>query len=380
MKTHPGQMVMAVILALAVWPVVPTAAENTVKVAVVLARTGPATISDQTGWLAARMAVDDINLKGGVLGHRLELVSIDTHSTPIGAMKAAKTALRSRVSAVIGAGWSSQSLSMAKILQEAGVPMITPSATHPEVTRIGNYIFRVCFTDTFQGKALAKFAYNDLSAISAVVLRNVSESYSMDLAQHFKATYRQLGGKVLWQGDYKTATADFTALLETVNDLRPQVVFIPGYEPDSGKLIRQAGKLGVKARYLGGDGWGREILNLAGRAASDSYYLTHWHPEMPTPGSRELVKAFRKRYPKADYSSLMLPLTFDAFRLLADAMRRAGTLDREQIRNALARTLNFQGIAGPISFDANGDPVSRTASILKIDGENILFYKTISFP
>lgn len=373
-------MIPVFILLLCMCPAVPAAAEDTVKVAVVLARTGPATISDQTGWFAARMAVDDINQEGGVLGHLLELIPIDTGSTPIGAMQAAKTAVRSQVIAVIGAGWSSQSLSMARVLQEAGVPMITPSATHPEVTRVGDHIFRVCFTDTFQGRALAKFAFNDLSAISTVVLRNVSESYSMDLAKHFTATYRQLGGKVLWQGDYKTATADFTSLLKTVNDLRPQVVFIPGYEPDSGKLIRQAGKLGVKARYLGGDGWGRETLNLAGKAASDSYYLTHWHPEMPTTGSRELVKTFRKRYPNADHSSLMLPLTFDALRLLADAVRRAGTLDRENIRQALARTQNFQGVTGPITFDASGDPVSRTASILKIDGENIFFYKTISFP
>jgi branched-chain amino acid transport system substrate-binding protein len=269
---------------------------------------------------------------------------------------------------------------MAMVLQGAGIPMITPSATHPDVTRVGNFIFRVCFTDIFQGRALAKFARNDLLAASAVVLRNVSESYSMNLAQEFSATYRALGGEVLWQGDYKVNAADFREMLERVNNLQPQVVFLPGYEQDCGKLMRQAAALGLNIPFLGGDGWGSDILRVAGEAANGSYYLNHWHPEVPSDESRKLVKAFRKRFPEADYHSLMLPLTYDAFRLLADAVRRAGTLDREKIRASLARTEHYQGVTGPLTFDTNGDPVSRTATVLKFSEEKTLFYKYIRFP
>jgi branched-chain amino acid transport system substrate-binding protein len=365
---------------LMLWSPVAAFGQSAVKIALILARTGPAMVSDISGWPVAELAVDRINQNGGLLGHRLELVALDTRSTPIGAITAAKIAVQAGVIAVVGAGWSSQSLPMAKVLQDAGIPMITPSATHPDITRIGDYIFRVCFTDTFQGKALAKFARDDLSAASAVVLRNVSESYSVDLARQFSATYRQLGGKVLWQGDYKTNTADFTAMLRKVDVLQPQVVFVPGYERECGILLRQAGTLGIRACFLGGDGWGHDILRVAGEAADGSYYLTHWHPRMPSPVSQELVYAFQKRYPKADCTSLMVPLTYDAFGLLADAIKRAGSLDRGKIRDALEQTQDYRGATGPLSFDANGDPVSRTAAVLTFEVEKTRFYKTISFP
>ena len=356
------------------------AAEGTVKIALVLARTGPARMSDISGWPAAQLAVEEVNRDGGLLGCRLELLPLDTQSTPIGAARAAQVAAQSDVVAVIGAGWSSQSIPMARVLQSAGVPMITPTATHPDVTKAGDYIFRLCFSDAFQGKALAKFAHGDLSAASAVVLRNVSEPYSVDLAQQFAATYRDLGGVLLWQGDYKTHTADFTAQLERIKHLQPDIVFTPGYEQDCGKLIRQAATLGVTAPFLGGDGWGHDILRTAGKAASGSYYLTPWHPDMPSEACRELVRSFRQRFPQADYYSLMLPMVYDAVRLLADAVVRAGTFDRAEVRDALARTEGFPGVTGPLSFDADGNPVTRTAAVLKFDDEKLIFSKAVRFP
>jgi branched-chain amino acid transport system substrate-binding protein len=145
-------------------------------------------------------------------------------------------------------------------------------------------------------------------------------------------------------------------------------------------ILRQAGTLGLKTCFLGGDGWGQDILRVAGAAAEGSFYMAPWHPDVPASSSRKLVEAFRRRFPEADYFSLMLPLTYDAFKLLADAMRRAGSLDHKTIRDALARTKNYPGVSGPLSFDANGDPVARTAAILKFDKNRILFHKTISYP
>ena len=153
-----------------------TLAAETIKLGLILARTGAGEMSDASGWASAQLAVEDINRKGGLLGKQLELIMLDTQSTPIGATKAAKKAIEEKVVGVIGAGWSSQSLPIAKVLQGTEIPMITPSSTHPDITRTGNYIFRVCFNDTFQGGALAKFAYNDMQAATAVVFRNISET------------------------------------------------------------------------------------------------------------------------------------------------------------------------------------------------------------
>ena len=160
-----------------------------------------------------------------------------------------------------------------------------------------------------------------------------------------------------WQGDYKTNTADFTALLRGVAALQPQVVFVPGYERDCGILLRQAGAMGVGTCFLGGDGWGIDMLRVAGKAANGSYFLTHWHPLRADVEKKPMwFVFFRTRFPEADYHSLMLPLTYDAFLLLADAVRRAGSLNRDKIRRALADTKGFQGVTGMLTFDAYGDP------------------------
>lgn len=355
-------------------------AKDNIKIAVILAHSGPAKISDICGLPAAELAVEAINAKGGVLGRHLEIISLDTQSTPIGAIKAARKAIEYGVVGVIGAGWSSQSLPLAKALQKAGIPMITPSSTHPDVTKVGDYIFRVCFTDSFQGSALAKFARNDLLTSTAAILQNISESYSQDLARQFTHSYEASGGKILWQGEYKTNTADFTPLLKRLKTLNPDVVFIPGYERDCGIILRQAGTLGIKFRFLGGDGWGNDILRVAGSSAEGSYYLTQWHPDYPSQKSRQLVELFRKRYPDFDENSIMLPLTYDAVSLMADAISRAGSTETNELKKALQETADYPGVTGLLSFDSTGDPVSRSATILQFSNGDSHFFKAISFP
>ncbi len=359
---------------------VQTFAEESIKIAVMLAHTGAAAKSDAYGWEGAQLAAEHINSQGGILGRQLEVVLLDTQSTPIGATKAAKKAVQENVAGVVGANWSSQSLAIAKIMQKTKTPMITPSSTHPDVTRIGDYIFRMVFTDTFQGNALAKFAYEDLRASTAVVLRNISETYSMNLAKTFTSSFNAYGGEILWQGDYKTNTSDFTDLLEMVRIVEPQVVFVPGYERDCGILLRQAGSLGLTIRFLGGDGWARSILEVAGAAANGSFYLSQWHHESPEPLSKKLVGLFRERYPELAYPPKIFPMTYNAVFLMVDSIKRAGTVDRKAIQKALSQTKGYKTVTGSLTFDANGDPVESTAAILKIADNDIQFFKTIRFP
>ncbi len=357
-------------------------ATEPIKLALILARTGAGKLSDASGWGSAQLAVEDINKNGGLLGRQVELIMLDSQSTPIGATRAAQKALEKNVVGVIGAGWSSQSLPIAQIFQDAGIPMITPSSTHPDITKVGNYIFRVCFNDTFQGGALAKFAYNDMHAETAVVFRNISETYSTYLSKSFEDSFRIMGGKVLLHADYKTDTSDFARLLEKVRTLNPGVVLMSGYETDSGIILRQAGSLGIHAHFLGGDGWGRSIKDIAGPAANGALYLSQWHHDYPGAQSQKLIEKFKKRFPSLDYSSIMVPLTYEAVAVMGDAIKRAGSAEGPAIQQALSKTHNFQGITGTITFDKFGDPVTKTATILCfVENETETQYlKAISYP
>jgi branched-chain amino acid transport system substrate-binding protein len=277
--------------------------------------------------------------------------------------------------AVIGADWSSHSLALAPILQESGIPMISPVSTNPKVTRIGNFIFRVCFIDSFQGAAMAKFAYADLGARKAVVLENIDEEYSSMLSEVFMIAFKENGGHILWVGNYRGKAVDFLILLKKVKALQPDVVYVPGYERDSGLLIRQAVSMGIKTTFLGGDGWNR-IYQYGKGAVEGSFYTDHWHPDNPYEKSIHLKKIYKQRFGKRINNSLT-PLAYDATTLLADAINRAGVWDRSKIRDALSETNEFEGATGIISFDENGDPIGKEVIILKLEKGRSVYYKAI---
>jgi len=209
-----------------------------VTVAAVLSTTGIAAPHNLPLIPLIELAVDEINSQGGVLGHPLKLLCIDNHSTPIGSTQAAKKAIDNHVIAVIGAHWSSHSLAMAPLLQQAKIPMISIS-TNPGITLVGDYIFRINFNDHFQGQMVAKFARETLGAANAVVLKNLNETYSMTLGEYFGRGFKQLGGKILLESGYKGDAVDFQSLISQIKPLHPDVVFIPGYSRDSGLFLKQ---------------------------------------------------------------------------------------------------------------------------------------------
>ena len=189
-----------------------------------------------------------------MLGRRFELIELDNMSTPIGSKVAAEKAIARGVTAIIGSNWSSHTLAIAPVAQANKTPLITNISTNEGVTKIGDYIFRVCFTDSFQGKVMAKFARDDLKAHTAVMIVDLTSDYSMGLARDFKAHFEQLGGNVAGQVDYNLKAPDFERVAVQAKALNPQVVFIPGYD-ESALIIKDLTNLGVKAIPLGGDGW-----------------------------------------------------------------------------------------------------------------------------
>ena len=350
-------------------------ASESVRVAAIFSLTGIAAEHNAPLIPMIQLAVEQINKTGGLLGHPVELILLDNQSTAIGAVLAAEEAVRLDVLAVIGAHWSSHSLAMAPVVQKAGIPMISPGSTNPDVTRVGNYIFRACFVDSFQGKAMARFARDELQAHSAVILKNIDEAYSLMLAEFFSRAFTDIGGKVLLDAGYRGKAVDFSDLLQQVKDLNTDVLYIPGYTRDSGLIINQATALGLKVVYLGGDAWD-DIFPFAGDAINGSFNSAPWHPGVPFPASGELKKVYFDRY-HTEITNVSAPLAYDAVMLLRAAVETAHSLERSKVRDALAAIRNFPGATGMISFDEQGDPLGKEVIILKWEKGQPRYHATI---
>lgn len=350
---------------------------DTVKIAAIFAKTGPAVVVSgvRPEFAAVEVAVRELNERGGLLGRPIEVLEYDNKSSALGAKKAAEEAVKAGVIAVIGANRSSHSLGMAPVLQAAGIPMISPISTNPEVTKVGEYIFRACFIDDFQGEVMASFAFRDLQAKTAVVLTNTSEKFSLGLAELFIEKFGKLGGAVLWEGDYLGETVDFSRQIERLKELAPDVCFIPGYDNDVGYFVKQSRERGVNTVFLSGDGLTHDLYKYAGTAASGIYIVDHWHV------ASDSAKAarFKELYVKAAVPSIdtAAPLTWDAVMLLADAVDRAKSLKPAEIRTALANTGGFPGITGNITFDATRNPINKPAVILQFGDSATHYVKTI---
>jgi branched-chain amino acid transport system substrate-binding protein len=316
----------------------------------------------------ARLAVDGLNGAGGVLGRPLELVVEDDRSLAGEAATAAKKLIsRDRVVALVGECSSARTLEAASVAQAAGVPLVTPAATSPRVTQVGDEIFRVCFADPFQGRVIATFARRRLGLSRAALLVDSSAPYSVGLAEYFSRTFVALGGEIVASQNYIGSEADFRAQLTAIRAARPDALFLPGYYVAAGLVARQARELGLKATLLGGDGFeAPQLLDIGGDALEGAYYSTHFAVENTGEVSRGFVVAFRRRYGTAPNG--LAALTYDAVRLVADAIARAGTTDRQSLRRALSRTRDFPGVTGLTTINAQRDADKDAAIITVRDG------------
>lgn len=357
------------------WPSISRSSDDpSVKIGIIVAQSGKAQNYGHSALRGAQLAVDEINALGGVMHHRLKLTILDNKSTALYSKEAAEKAVDQKVVGVVGAVWSTHSLAAAPVLQKHRIPMISPGSTAPEVTQIGQYIFRTCYTDTFQGKLMADFAYKSTRYERAAVLTNISESYSKELARFFSVNFELNGGDVVFEGGYKGSATDYKNILIPLKALNPQVIFVPGYSQDSGLIVKQAKNMGIDATFMGGDAWETSIAHYAGSALNGSYFSTFWHPNAPYPRNRQFMNLFNAFHGQVEISAYVA-LAYDAVWLLADAMQRSNSLDPKKIRDALAATDDYQGATGRFSFNASGDPINKGASILKYENDRWVFYK-----
>ena len=347
-----------------------------VKIGLIFARTGHAAKMCESSYRIARRAVKEINQKGGLLGNKVRLIEYDNQSTPLGARKAAIQAAKNGVHAVIGAVYSSHSLAAADVLEKEKIPMISPIATHTDLTARGKYIFRVCYTDRFQGKVLADFAKEEFGASKAATLVNAGSLYSQGLADYFTAEFKADKGEVV-QLDYQKNATDFTDQLDTIKRLSPGVVFIPGHFRESAFIIKQADAQGLDVPFIGGDGWVDKMYDYGGKSIHGNYYTTQWHKEIDRKKSRWFVRKHLAMYGDKPSNEPAMALTYDAVMVFARAVTNAGSLNRARIRESLSNISDFKGVTGDITFNSRGDPVNKSAVILKFENFRSVYHRTV---
>jgi branched-chain amino acid transport system substrate-binding protein len=320
---------------------------------------------------AIKMAVEEINAAGGINGKKIRLITYDDK----GDSREAGTAVtrlvtKDNVVAVLGEVASGLSLAAAPICQENGIPMVSPSSTNPDVTKIGDMIFRCCFIDPFQGAVCAKFAteHPKLKAKTAAILYDQSAPYSKGLNEEFEKAFVKLGGKIVTKQTYQDGDQDFSAQLTVIRSSKPDVIFIPGYYTDVGNIAVQARKLGIKTPMLGGDGWESPKLGeVAGKAFNGCYYSNHYSPQDPNPKIQEFIKKYSAKYSGTPDS--MAALGYDATYILAEAMKRAKSTSGKDIAAELAKTKDFDGVTGKITLDADRNAVKPAVMLEMIDGK-----------
>ena len=315
------------------------------------------------------LAIDEVNAAGGIGGHPVELVEYDTKGEAREAGAVVTRLITSdRVVAVLGEVASSLSLAGAPVCQDAKVPMISPSSTNPKVTLVGDYIFRVCFIDPFQGMAGARYAFENKHARRAAVLVDQSSAYSVGLGDEFKKAFEKLGGSITTTQAYNRGEQDFTSRLTAIRATNPDVIYIPGYYTDVANIAVQARKLGISVPMGGGDGWdSEELLKNAGAAVEGCFYSNHAAPDDPAPALQAFIKKFEDENGSTPDSLAMCG--YDAANLLFAAMRANPTATGATLRDAIAATKDFPGITGTINFNATRDAV-KPAVVLEIkDGK-----------
>jgi len=325
------------------------------------------------------LAVEEVNAAGGVKGKPVRLITYDTEGkTDVAVTVVTRLITQDRVHVILGEVASTRSIAAGSIAQRSSVPMISPSSTNPRVTQLGDYIFRVCFIDPFQGLVVARFAMETLALKTAAILRDIKSDYSVGLADYFTQEYKRLGGRVVTDLGYSAGDLDFKSQLTAIQADKPEILFVPGYYTEAGLIARQARELGFQGVLVGGDGWdGDPLTEIGGKAVVGAYFSNHYSDGDMSPLVQAFVKRYRARFGDIPNSSAVMG--YEAGRLAADAIGRAKDLSHPAIRDAIASTKNFDGVTGRITIDNLRNAV-KPAVIVRVATNKTFEYVTTVTP
>lgn len=352
---------------------------NTIKIGANLELTGGQASFGSSALKGAKLAVKEINAAGGVLSKNLELIEADNASKSEESTRAIQKLISNdKVAAVIGSTTSTNTLGAVPVAQQKKIPLVTTSATNPKVTvdektkKLNEWVFRACFIDPFQGQVIANFAQNDLKAKTAVIYTDISSDYSKGLQKFFKETFTAGGGKILAEESYQQKDSDFKAVLNRIKEAKPDVIYVPGYYEEVGKIVKQAREVGITAPLLGGDGWDSpQLVEIAGKdALNNTYFSNHYAPDDNAPEIQAFVTAYKKEY-NNEVPDGMAVLGYDAIKLVADGLKRAGSADATKLKDALAATKDLSLATGKITINENHDPVKSAVVLEMKDGKQV---------
>lgn len=349
---------------------------NEIKIGLNAELTGSIPVVGQSCKNAATMAVDEVNQAGGLevdgKKYKVVLVVEDNEDKAESAAAAAQKLInQNQVLAMIGPNASRNAIPAAAIAESAKVPMISPWSTNPKTTENKKYIFRACFIDDFQGVVMAKFAKEKLGAKTAGILYDVASEYNKGIAEIFKKTFEAAGGQVFAQ-TYTTGDKDFSAQLTKLKEANPDVLFLPNYYSEVPLQVEQARKLGYTGKIIGSDSWGSpELIKLGGSNMEGLFFSTHYAPDIATPVAQKFIKAYQEKYKSTPDD--VAALTYDSFGMLFQAIKSAGKIDRQAVRDALASITKYEGVTGTMQFKGTGDPI-KSAVILKIEGGQFKYF------
>lgn len=308
-----------------------------------------------------------------VLGKKVELIIVDNKSDKVeAATAAARLVEKEKVSAIIGSWGSSLSMAAGDIVKKAKVPAVGTSCTNPLVTRDNEFYFRVCFIDPFQGTVMSNYAFNKLGAKKAAIVQEVSNDYAVGLAKFFTDNFKKLTddeNSIVAVANYNTGDQDFTAQLTNIKAQNPDVIFAPGNFTESALVIKQARQLGITTPFIGGDTWETpEFIDIGQDAVEGVAFSTFFATERPiTSESTKFLDAYKAEYGKEP--AAVTALAYDAYLIILKAIEAAGSADSVKIQEALVATKGFQGAAGIVNFDENGDAVKSAVLKTVKDGK-----------
>lgn len=317
----------------------------------------------------ASLLIKEINDAGGINGKKIEFIFEDDGATADGAMQAFnKLVDKDGVSAILGGVTSGATLAIAKNSTERQIPMITPTGTEPSITNEGGeYMFRGCFIDSFQGEILAKYTKENLNMKTAAVLYNAGSDYSIGIAKAYKETLEKNGGTVVEYLSYNDGDTDFKAQLTKIKGSNPDVIVLPDYYNVVGLIAKQARDISITSQLLGGDGWdSEELVNIGGSAVDGAIYINHYYSGDTSEIVKNFVDSYKKEYNKEPDS--FAALGYDSAKILVEAIKNANSTDGTKIKDELAKT-EIESVTGKISFNEERSAI-KGAAVIKLEGEN----------
>ncbi len=350
--------------------------DEPIRIGVFLDMTGDTASFGISSYSGIKLAIDEINAAGGLDGRMIEMILEDDQGKPQNAEIAVrKLIVEKKVHALLGEVLSTNSLAAAPIAQNAKIPMITPSSTNERVTKVGDYIFRTCFVDTFQGDAMAKFAFETLKLKRIAILADFDSAYAKGLSDVFSTTFKKLGGRIVMQRTYFQGDVDYYQQLKAIKKLKPDAIYLSGYYNSVAVIAQQARELKIKSLFLGGDGWDApEIWQIGGNSLNNSFITNHFTPDSPDEKVKKFAADYRKTFGLT--ADAFAALAYDSVYVLADSIKRAKSTDGEKLRDAIAQTKDFQGVTGNITLNSSRNAV-KPVVIQKLQNPNFTFHSTV---